>query len=121
MKRFRSEDVRKPPARERNSARGFHGGQRTNDAHTFTNGPETGLYRKGKGMEAKSAYMSISFREPTSLSLYGRVSESSAVERDLAQPMFADLRSGRKITVRGDNGSTSLSNSSTQRRAGASP
>jgi transposase len=47
-----------PPAGgERNAGRDFHGERRSNATHTSTTDPDARLFRKGRGKEAKLAYL----------------------------------------------------------------
>src|ERR1700716_4407825 len=46
-----------PPSPGRNGERDFHGEQRSNETHASTTEPEAKLSKKGKGKEAKLAYM----------------------------------------------------------------
>lgn len=46
-----------PPGRGRNAARDFHGERRSNATHASTTDPDARLFRKGRGQEAKLAYM----------------------------------------------------------------
>ena len=57
MNSFRPKDGSgAPPAPGRKGARDFHGEQRTNDSHASTTDPEAGLFRKGRGKEAKLGF-----------------------------------------------------------------
>ena len=48
-----------PPAPGRNGVRDFHGEKRCNDTHRSTTDPEAKLFRKGKGKEARLAFMAM--------------------------------------------------------------
>lgn len=59
LKSFRRKDGEPPPPPDDpgNPAVDFHGEKRTNDTHASTTDPDARLYRKGKGREAKLAYL----------------------------------------------------------------
>jgi transposase len=107
MKSFRAKDGSgEPPAPGRNGERDFHGERRTNDTHASTTDPEAKLFRKGKGKEAKLAFMGHALMENRhGLLVDGRVSEANGTaERDEAEMMIADRPGRRRITVAGDKG-----------------
>ena len=104
MKSFRPKDGSgEPPAPGRNGERDFHGERRTNETHTSVTDPEARLLRKGKGKEAKLAFLGHLLMENRhGLLLDGRVSEGSGTaKRDMAQAMIADLPGRHRITVGG--------------------
>ena len=105
MKSFRPKDGSgEPPAPGRNGERDFHGEQRTNDTHASSTDPEARLFRKGKGKEAKLAFMGHALMENRhGLLVDGRVSEANGTaERDVAETMLADVPGRHRITVGGD-------------------
>ena len=59
LKSFRCVDAAEsdPPEDPGNPTVNFHGERRRNDTHQSTTDPEAMLYRKGKGKEAKLAYL----------------------------------------------------------------
>ena len=52
-----------PPGPGRNGERDFHGERRSNDTHASTTDPDARLYRKGRGKEAKLAFMGHALME----------------------------------------------------------
>jgi hypothetical protein len=52
-----------PPSGSRNGERDFHGEKRSNDMQSSTTDPESRLYRKGKGKEAKLSYIGNALTE----------------------------------------------------------
>jgi transposase len=105
MKSFRPKDGSgEPPASGRNGERDFHGERCRNDTHASTTDPEARLYRKGRGKEAKLAFLGHLLMENRhGLLVDGRVSEAGGTaERELAQAMLADLPGRHRITVGGD-------------------
>ncbi|MCA3389459.1 MAG: transposase, partial [Roseomonas sp.] len=46
-----------PPGTGRNGEQNFHGQKRSNETHASTTDPDARLYRKGRGKEAKLAFM----------------------------------------------------------------
>src|ERR1700731_1194160 len=58
MKSFKARDGSDdPPGPGRNGERDFHGEKRSNATHVSTTDPESQLYRKGRGKEAKLSFM----------------------------------------------------------------
>jgi transposase len=57
MKSFKPKDKNHKPPKGRNDKVDFHGEKRKNDTHQSTTDPESRLYKKGKGKEAKLCYM----------------------------------------------------------------
>jgi len=58
LKSFQRKDTEPPPPDDPgNPTVNFHGERRTNDTHASTTDPEAQLYRKGRGKEAKLAYL----------------------------------------------------------------
>jgi transposase len=82
-----------PPAGGgRNAERHFHGQKRSNETHASTTDPESKLFRKGLGKEAKLAFMGHLLAENRNgLIVDARLSEASGTaERDSAIDMIAD-------------------------------
>src|ERR1041385_3776159 len=58
MKSFKAKDgSSEPPSSGRNGERDFHGEPRSNATHASTTDPESKLYKKGKGKEAKLSFI----------------------------------------------------------------
>jgi transposase len=107
MKSFQPKDGSGgPPAPGRNGERDFRGEKRTNATHASTTDPEARLYRKGRGKEAKLAFMGHALMENRhGLIVDGRVSEASGTaERDEAMAMLAAVPGRHPVTVGGDKG-----------------
>jgi transposase len=107
MKSFRPKDGSgEPPAPGRNGEHDFHGERRSNDTHASTTDPDAKLFRKGKGKEAKLAFMGhVLMENRHGLIVDGRVSEAAGTaERDVAQAMVATIPGRHRITVGGDKG-----------------
>src|SRR4051794_15209691 len=105
MKSFRAKDGSgEPPAPGRNGERDFHGERRTNDGHASTTDPEARLFRKGRGKEAKLAFIGHGLLENRNgLIVNGRLGEATGTaERDAAEAMVAGLPKRHAITVGGD-------------------
>ncbi len=63
-KSFRPKDGSGPPPDAgRNDEENFHGQKRSNESHASTTGPDARLYRKGRGKEAKPAFMGHALME----------------------------------------------------------
>jgi transposase len=104
LKSFRKKGVSEPPpADPGNPTVNFHGERRTNQTHQSTTDPESRLFRKAKGHEAKLAYVGELLMEHR----HGLVVDAIAVpatgtaERDTAIALVAARPPGRK-TVAGD-------------------
>ena len=52
-----------PPGTGRNGEQNFHGQKRSNETHASTTDPDARLYRKGRGKEAKLAFMGHALME----------------------------------------------------------
>jgi transposase len=108
MKSFVAKDGSgEPPSPGRNGERDFHNEKRSNDTHASTTDPESKLYKKGKGKEAKLSFMGNAMTENRN----GFVVEaelrqaSGTVEREAAKDMITRRSPGsERITVGGDKG-----------------
>jgi hypothetical protein len=96
---------REPPDDPGNPTVNFHGERRTNQTHQSTTDPDSRLFKKAKGHEAKLAYLGEVLMEHHS----GLVVDACVVpatgtgERDAALSLIASLPP-RRITVAGDKG-----------------
>lgn len=73
-KSFRPKDGSGPPPDAgRNGEQDFHGQQRSNDTHASTTDPDARLYRKGRGKEAKLAFMGHALMESRNGLIVGAV------------------------------------------------
>lgn len=84
----------------------FHGDKRRNETHQSTTDPESKLFRKGFGKEAKLFFGAHAFMENRNgLLVDFRVSEANGrAEREVALDMIKDARPARGATVAGDRG-----------------
>ncbi len=96
----------KPP-KSRNEKTDFHGEKRTNKTHQSTTDPESRLYKKGKGKEAKLCFMG----HITTENRHGLVVASTATiatgtaEREASINMISSIKpKSKKITLGGDKG-----------------
>ena len=96
-----------PPDGGRNGEQDFHGQQRGNDTHASTTDPDARLYRKGRGKEAKLAFMGHALMENRNGLIVGAVATraSGHAERlaalHLVQP---HAERPQPITLGGDKG-----------------
>lgn len=105
MKSFRRKDEEEPPTTGgRNDAVDFHGEKLTNETHESTTDPDSRLFKKGKGKEAKLSYMGHVLMEnrngliiDTELTL-----ATGTAERDAAADMVSGVSGKKRITVAGD-------------------
>jgi transposase len=94
-----------PPDDPSNPAVNFHGERRSNQTHQSTTDPESRLFKKAKGHEAKLAYLGEVLME----NRHGLVVDACVVpatgtgERDAAASLVASLPA-RRVTVGGDKG-----------------
>jgi transposase len=103
LKSFRPKD--EPAASDNNGWADFRGKKRSNETHASTTDPESRLWRKGKGREAKLCFMGHSLMENRSgLLLDMRVTVASGhAERDAALEMV-DALGLRDATLGVDRG-----------------
>lgn len=124
MKSFRPKDGSgEPPDPGRNGERDFHGERRTNDTHASTTDSEARLFRKGRGKEAKLAFMGhLLMENRNGLIVDGRLGEATGTaERDAAEAMVAELPGRHAITVGGDKNFDTAGFVAAMRRLGATP
>jgi transposase len=81
----------------------FHGQQRKNDTHASVTDPDSRLYRKAAGREAKLCYMGhVTMENRNGLAVAGRVTHATGTaERRASEDMLKAKakESGRRITV----------------------
>ena len=86
----------------------FHGQTRKNDTHQSTTDPDSRLYRKAAGREARLCYMGhVVMENRHGLAVAGRLSKATGTaERRASEAMLASRRrlAGRRITVGEDKG-----------------
>ena len=96
---------RTPPDDPGNPTVNFHGERRSNQTHQSTTDPDSRLFKKAKGHEAKLAYLGEVLME----NRHGLVVDACVVpatgtgERDAAVSLIADLPQ-RRVTIGGDKG-----------------
>jgi len=101
----RKDQPREPPDDPGNPTVNFHGERRSNQTHQSTTDPESRLYKKAKGHEAKLAYLGEVLME----NRHGLVIDACVVaatgtgERDAATSLIAALPR-RRVTIGGDKG-----------------
>jgi len=94
-----------PPDDPGNPTVNFHGERRSNQTHASTTDPESRLFKKAKGHEAKLAYLGEVLME----NRHGLVVDACVVpatgtgERDAATSLIASLPH-RRVTIGGDKG-----------------
>jgi len=98
-------DSQKPPDEGgKNPSVDFHGEKRTNDTHESTTDPESRLFKKSKGSEAKLCYMGhVLMENRNGLAVDSRVTiASGTAERDAALKMAEGLDGTHRKTLGGD-------------------
>jgi len=107
-KSFRPKDGSGPPPDTgRNGEQDFHGQKRSNDTHASTTDPDARLYRKGRGKEAKLAFMGHALMENRNGLIVGTVATraSGHAERLAALHLVKPhAERPRKVTLGGDRG-----------------
>jgi transposase len=95
-----------PPDDPGNPSVNFRGEQRTNDTHQSTTDPESRLYRKAKGHEAKLSYMGhVVIENRNGLVVAGRVTQATGkAERETALNLIDEIPRGVHSTLGGDKG-----------------
>ena len=90
----------------RNEDQDFRGKSRKNDTHQSRTDPQSRLYRKGLGKEAKLSYLGHTVMENRhGLIVKARVSEATGTaERSTALSLLQELPGQRRKTVGGDKG-----------------
>ena len=105
IKSFQPKDGPKPPV-GRNQERDFHGKKLKNDTHESTTDPDSRLYKKSKGKEAKMSYLGHALMENRNgLIVDGSITHATGTaEREAAVEMVAGVAGNKRITVCGDKG-----------------
>jgi len=107
-KSFRPKDGSGPPPDTgRNGEQDFHGQKRNNDTHASTTDPDARLYRKGRGKEAKLAFMGHALMENRNGLIVGAVAtRASGHAERLAALHLLEPHADRsqKVTLAGDKG-----------------
>lgn len=90
----------------RNAEVDFRGQKRKNDTHASTTDPDSRLYRKGLGKEAKLCYMGhVLMENRNGLAVDSRLTlATGTAEREAAMEMIEGVSSSKRITLGGDKG-----------------
>ena len=103
----------------------FHGQKRRNDTHASTTDPDSRLYRKASGREAKLAFIGHAAMENRNgLAVGGKVSEANGTaERRCAESLLKRLAKAarRRITVGADKGYDTADHIAALRAANVTP
>ena len=95
LKSFRLKDEEPPVSTgdNRNPEVDFHGKKRRNDTHASVTDPESRLFRKGKGKEAKLCFMGhVLMENRNGLAVDTRVTQATGTaEREAALSMASDI------------------------------
>jgi hypothetical protein len=122
QKSFQRRDVRKGPPTIPEIRPSFHGERRSNATHQSTTDPDSRLFKKARGHEAKLAYLGEILME----NRHGLVVDACVVpatgtgERDAAISLIASLPPQR-VTIGADKGYDTRSFVTTLRRLQATP
>jgi transposase len=103
----------------------FHGQTRKNDTHQSTTDPDSRLYRKAAGREAKLSYMGhVTMENRHGLAVAGMLSQATGIaERRVSEAMLAIRRklACRRITVGEDKAYDTADHVAALRAAGVTP
>lgn len=101
----------------------FHGETRRNDTHESTTDPESRLFRKGDGKEAKLSFMGhVVTENRNGLVVAGKATEANGrAERETALELLQEVAGARRITVAGDKGYDTRAFVEGARELGATP
>lgn len=103
----------------------FHGQKRKNDTHQSTTDPDSRLYRKAAGREAKLCYQGHALMENRNgLAVAGRVTHANGYgERRAAEEMLKDKQkeNGRRITAGSDKAYDTSDHVANLREIGVTP
>jgi transposase len=103
----------------------FHGQKRKNDTHASTTDPQSKLYRKADGREAKLSYMGhVVMENRNGLAVAGMVTEANGTaERDASETMLKKQarRARRRITVGEDKAYDTQDHVAALRKIGVTP
>jgi transposase len=84
----------------------FHGQKRTNETHASTTDPESKLYRKAAGREAKLCYMGhVTMENRNGLAVAGRVTEANGTAERKASESMLEAKAqeaGHRVTAGAD-------------------
>jgi len=105
LKSFKPKDKNHKPPKGRNDKVDFHGEKRKNDTHQSITDPDSKLYKKGKGKEAKLSYMGhvlmenrngLAVKTDTTLA-------TGTAEREASLKMVKKVKpKSKKATIAGD-------------------
>ena len=103
--------------------RNFHGERRTNETHQSTTDPESRLYKKGKGKEAKLCYLghAVADNRHGLLVATETTLATGTAEREAAARMLRRAKRRRRGTAGGDKAYDSLSFVEAMRKLGLTP
>jgi len=106
LKSFRPRDEEPPCEGGRNPEVDFHGEKRCNATHASVSDPQSRLYRKGKGKEARLYFMGhVLMENRNGLAVDTRLTQATGTaERAAALAMAADLPGTHRVTIGADKG-----------------
>jgi transposase len=101
----------------------FHGQKRSNDSHESTSDPESRLYRKARGREARLCYMGHAAMENRNgLAVAGMVTQANGTaERRSSECMLKAVAAGRRITAGEDKAYDTRDHVAALRRLNVTP
>ena len=117
QKSFRPKDGSGPEGSD------FHGQKRKNETHASTTDPDSRLYHKAAGREAKLSYMGhVLMDNRHGLAMAGEVTQATGTaERRSSERMLKRLKKRRRITVGEDKADYTADHVAALREIGATP
>jgi len=106
LKSFRPRDEEPPSGGGRNPEVDFHGEKRCNATHVSVSDPESRLYRKGAGKEARLYFLGhVLMENRNGLVVDTRVTPATGTaEREAGLAMVADIPGRKRVTIGADKG-----------------
>lgn len=107
----------------RPSERDFHGERRKNDTHASTTDPESRLFRKGNGKEAKLCFMGHVITENRNGLVVATETTlaTGTAEREASVTMMKRVKRGRRSTLGGDKNYDTQAHVEELRKLGVTP
>lgn len=109
MKSFQKKSGKRTPPTDddpKNPTVDFHGEKRKNDTHQSTTDPQSRLYRKGSGKEAKLCFMGhVVMENRNGLAVASRVTQATGrAETETGIELLDEIPRADRITLAGDKG-----------------
>lgn len=124
-KSFRPKDEGDGPGSggAKGTERDFHGERRKNDTHASTTDPESRLFRKGRGKEARLSFMGHVITENRNGLVVATETTlaTGTAEREASEKMMRRVKRGRRSTLGGDRNYDTREHVEALRKLGVTP